>query len=183
MFTLHFNPFPELITPRFLLRAPLLSDAAEIAELRSDPLVNKFLNRPSPVSVTAAEQFLGKVIANNNAHLSLYWVITAKDTHELIGTICFWNIVPALEEAEVGYELQSRFFGQGVMQEVLPEVIRFGFEEMQLHRINALPVKDNERSSRLLEKYHFALDEELKKRLEKEEDMTGILCYSLTKSI
>ncbi|MBS0026310.1 GNAT family N-acetyltransferase [Chitinophaga sp. 22321] len=183
MFTIHFNPFPEFNTPRFLLRPPALSDAEEVAQLRSDPLVNKYLNRPGPVSVAAAEQFLEKIIANNTAHLSLYWVIIAKDTLELVGTICLWNIVPALEEAEVGYELQSRFFGQGIMQEVLPGIIRFGFEEMQLQRIIALPAEGNERSSRLLEKHHFALNEELKQRLEKEEDMTGILCYSLTKSV
>ena len=175
MATYVFNPLPELVTPRFILRAPVLSDAEEVFKLRSDPQVNQFLHRAASATVADAQQFLEKILAAE----SLYWVIIAKDTHRLTGTTCFWNIVPALKEAEIGYELQSEFFGQGVMQEVLPEMIRFGFENMQLHRITALPSKENIRSARLLEKYHFTLDEALKQRLEKEDDITGILCYSL----
>jgi ribosomal-protein-alanine N-acetyltransferase len=181
MLTLKFNSADPLTTPRFVLRAPVLSDAAAVSKLRSDPLVNRFLHRSSTTTVEEAIQFLQKIIANNASHQSVYWVIAAKDTDQLIGTVCFWNIVPALDEAEVGYELRSEFFRQGVMQEVLPVVIRFGFEEMGLQRITALPFGENERSVKLLERHHFTLDEGLKQRLEKEDDITGILCYSLVK--
>ncbi|HEY9256883.1 GNAT family N-acetyltransferase [Chitinophaga sp.] len=170
----------ELTTPHFLLRAPVLSDAADFLRMRSDPLVNQFLGREPTTTVEGAVQFLEKILGYIGRQESMYWVITEKGIDKPIGTICYWNIVPALEEAEIGYELQSAYFGKGVMQEVLPAVIRFGFEVVQLRKITALPVEANERSRKLLERHHFVLDDVLKKRLEQEEDMTGIACYSLT---
>lgn len=180
MLTFQFNPYSELTTSRFLLRAPVLSDAPEFVIMRSDPLVNQFLDRPPTVTIEAAEKFLGMIMANISTHKSMYWVITEKDHNRPIGTICFWNLVPELDEAEIGYELQSAFFRKGVMQEVIPEVLRFGFEVMQLRKITALPFDANERSIKLLERFHFTIDDALRQRLEKEEDMTRILCYSLT---
>lgn len=177
MFTYQFNPLPEIFTTRFKLRAPSpVPDAAAIAILRSDPLVNQFLHRSSSITIAEGQQFLEKIVANE----AIYWVITAKEDGQLVGTICYWNIVPALEEAEIGYELQSAFFGQGIMQEVLPVVIRFGFEAMQLKKITALPFDGNERSRKLLEKQGFTIDDAVRQRLEKEDDLTNIVCYSLT---
>lgn len=182
MLTFEFNPYVELTTPRFLLRKPMLSDAPEFVRLRSDPRVNQFLDRAPTTTVEGAEQFIEKILGYISRHESMYWVITEKGSDKPIGTTCFWNIVPALEEAEIGYELQSDFFGKGVMQEVLPAVIHFGFEVMQLNRITALPLETNVRSTKLLERHHFAIDDVLRKRLEQEDDMTGIACYSLIRS-
>lgn len=182
MLTFEFDHYVELTTPRFLLRAPVLSDAPEIARLRSDPRVNQFLDRNPTTTLEEAQQFLEKILGYISRRESVYWVITEKGIDKPIGVTCFWNIVPALDQAEIGYELQSEFFGKGVMQEVLPVAIRFGFEVMQLGRITALPLEANERSVKLLERHHFAIDDALRKRLEEEEDMTGILCYSLINS-
>jgi [ribosomal protein S5]-alanine N-acetyltransferase len=182
MLTSEFNPHAELTTDRFFLRAPVLSDAAEISRLRSDPRVNQFLDRAPSTTVEEAEQFLEKILVNISKHETMYWVITEKDSDQLVGVICFWNLIPAIDEAEIGYELRSDFFRKGVMQEVMPAVLRFGFEVAQLGRIIALPSAANERSLKLLERHHFKIDEALKKRLEEEEDTTGILCYSLVNS-
>lgn len=179
MLTLHFNPFPTLVTQRFILRAPALSDAEAMFFLRSDPDVNKYLNRPPTTSVAAAQEFIEKIQGYITANESFYWVITDKENDQLVGTVCYWNIEPELDRAEIGYELQSAFFGKGVMQEVLPEVIRFGFEQVHLQKMTAFPVAGNERSVKLLEKHHFTLDHALRESLEKSEDLTGILCYSL----
>lgn len=182
MLTFDFNPHSELTTSRFLLRPPLLSDAPELQRLRSDPEVNKYLDRPPTPTVAAAEQFLEKIQGYTRSYKSMYWVITENSSGKLIGTICFWNLIPELDEAEVGYELKSEFFGQGIMTEVLPAVIQFGFEVMKLTRITALPVDGNERSVKLLERHHFMEDEALRQRLEADgESMAGFRCYLLTR--
>ncbi len=183
MLILNFNPFPNLATQRFILRAPALYDDEAFLILRSDPLVNQFLNRPPTTTVAAARQFIEKIQANIAANQSLYWVITTKESDVPIGTICYWNIVPELDRAEIGYELQSAFFGKGIMQEVLPVVIQFGFEQLHLQKITAFPAVDNEKSVKLLERYHFIKDDPLREELEKEEDLSAQLCYSLSKPL
>ena len=46
MRTPDFNPFPVLTTDRLILRRPLMEDAADLFEMRSDPQVMQFIPRP-----------------------------------------------------------------------------------------------------------------------------------------
>lgn len=183
MLELNFNPFPNLASQRFILRAPTLHDAEAFVVLRSDPLVNRYLNRAPTTTVAAARQFIEMIQANIASNQSLYWVVTTKESDDPIGTICYWNIEPELDQAEIGYELQSAFFGKGIMREVIPVVIQFGFEQLHLQKITAFPAVNNERSVRLLELNHFIIDDPLREKLEKEEDLSAQLCYSLSKPI
>lgn len=183
MLVLNFNPFPNLSSQRFNLRAPVLQDDEAIAALRSDPLVNQFLNRAPTSTVAEARQFIEKIRANIDSNQSLYWVITTKESDDPIGTICYWNIEPEFDQAEIGYELRSAFFRKGIMREVIPVVIQFGFEQLHLQKITATLAENNERSIRLLELNHFIKDDLLREKLEKEDDLSGLLCYSLSKSV
>lgn len=179
MQSLNFTPFPYLSTPRFQLRPLAFTDTEDVFMLRSDPRVNQFLDRPIATTVADARQFIEMIqggIANNKW---IHWVITSKDNDRLLGTIGLWNIVPELDEAEVGYELQAEYFGKGIMQEVMPEIIRYAQQQLQVKRIAALLAIGNERSIRLLERNHFTPDDALRARLEKEDELTNMLVYSL----
>jgi hypothetical protein len=46
MLNLNFNPFPEIKTARLRLRKVTTGDAAEMFFLRSDPGVQRFVDRP-----------------------------------------------------------------------------------------------------------------------------------------
>jgi [ribosomal protein S5]-alanine N-acetyltransferase len=48
--------------------------------------------------------------------------------------------------------------GKGLMNEALTEMIRFAFEELQLHRIMANYVPTNERSGQVLRRLGFAVE-------------------------
>ncbi|MEC5148234.1 GNAT family N-acetyltransferase [Chitinophaga sp. 212800010-3] len=172
-----FESQPALFTPRFHLRSARLEDDAAIAAMRSDPRVNEFLERPGTTTIEQARQHIEKVLAGFANMDSLYWVISPKENDQLLGIICLWNIVPALNRAEIGYELRSECWGNKIIQEVMPEVIRFGFEEMKLEKIIALSAVANIRSAKLLEGQQFVIDEALKKELEPE----GEHCYSRTR--
>ena len=57
-----------------------------------------------------------------------------------------------LGEANIGYELDPRDWGNGYATEAATAIVRFGFEELKLHRIWAECVADNTGSARVLEK-------------------------------
>ena len=51
------------------------------------------------------------------------------------------------------------------MSEALPAVINYGFNEMDLHRIEGLPIAKNEPSKRLLLKLGFKLEGTFRERI------------------
>jgi ribosomal-protein-alanine N-acetyltransferase len=57
--------------------------------------------------------------------------------------------------AEVGYDLGRVHWGRGVMDEVLPVVLAFGFGVFGLRRIEAMVTPGNARSCALLERHGF----------------------------
>jgi len=161
MLSLHFTPFPTLTTNRFVLRELTQNDAKEIFELRTDAQVNKFLDRDMAKSIDDAKKFIHTIQTNVQTNSAILWAIAFNDRPGLLGTICYWNISTENDTAEIGYEMLPNFQGMGIMQEVFPEVIRYGFEKMKLRSIEAYTLSENERSTRLLEKNSFILNGKL----------------------
>ncbi|MCW3465741.1 GNAT family N-acetyltransferase [Chitinophaga nivalis] len=150
-----FTDFPVLTTPRLLLRKPLATDAAVIQIIRSDKQVNRYLDRPAEINAEQAAVFITRIIKGVAANQWLYWMITLKDSQEAIGSICYWNFSPDQTIIEIGYELLPDYHGQGIMQEAFGVVLEYGLTQLRPAAIMAYPRVDNQRSRRLLEKYHF----------------------------
>jgi ribosomal-protein-alanine N-acetyltransferase len=128
-----------------------------ISYLRSDKEVNKFVKRASAQSKEKALEFISKTnsgIANKNL---LYWVITTKENDQMIGSICLWNFSKDQKIAEVGYDLNPKFQGKGIMNEALKRILEFGFEKLNLDLIEAYTHKNNNSSKKLLERNQFKI--------------------------
>jgi len=152
---LQFNPFPILTSERLLLRQLAASDQNEIYIIRTDSELNQYVNKPETKSLEDVQQFIEKInngIANNE---SIYWVISMKETRQFAGTICLWNIDKGTLKAETGYTLLPEYQGKGIMYEALNEVIKFGFQKMNLESIEAYTHRDNNSSFQLLDRCHF----------------------------
>src|SRR6266550_5375947 len=159
MIQIQFTPFPELTTARFRLRQLTKDDENEIFALRSDDFINQYLDRPKANTLDDARNFISKItngIAKNEA---IFWVVTPRDEARFLGTICLWKISKEEAKAEIGFELLPENHGKGIMQEVIPRIIQFGFEEMKLQTIEAELSPRNLKSVRLLEKNNFKLAE------------------------
>jgi [ribosomal protein S5]-alanine N-acetyltransferase len=181
MLQLNFSPFPVLKTKRLVLRPLTIADADEIAALRSNEAVNKYLERVKTTSAEEALLFIDKINNSISNNQSIYWVIALQETNQLIGTICFWNIVTTEDTAEIGYELLPDYHGKGIMQEAITAVISFGFREMQTKSITAFPLATNIASIKLLEKNDFKIDIVEKYKEEHDEAMKGYAVYVLIK--
>lgn len=83
------------------------------------------------------------------------------ETGEFMGTCGFhcWQQEGDMEKAEMGYDLSPEFWGKGYMSEALEELIKVGFEVMQLSYVEAHVEQDNIRSQQLLKKLDFQLDD------------------------
>jgi len=82
------------------------------------------------------------------------WGIARKPSNYLIGSCGFtWN--KEFNAAEVGYELASQFWRQGIMSEALRAILNYGFEVKGVQFVIAEIMLDNVASRRLLEKLGF----------------------------
>ena len=155
MLNLSFKPFPLIETERLRLRKISRKDVNEIFFLRSDKRVLHYLDKAPAKTKKDAYDFI-KILhdAEKNAD-GITWGITLKNIEKIIGTIGFWRMQKEHYRAEIGYILHPDYWGKGITQEAMTAVIKYGFEVMKLHSIEANVNPDNAASIRLLEKNGF----------------------------
>ncbi|MDX1908315.1 MAG: GNAT family N-acetyltransferase [Bacteroidia bacterium] len=145
-----FTPFPVLSTPRLVLREITEADAPEMLMLRSDPELMQYIHRPPATGLEDVLVYIRRIIADVQAHDGITWGITLRDSPGVIGTLGFWRLDKAHYRAEIGYMLAQAYQRQGLMQEAMSAVLRYGFEEMGLHSVEANVSPDNEPSQGIL---------------------------------
>ena len=150
--------FSNVTTKNFLLRQLILSDAEEILFLRSDERILEHIDIEKAETLEDAKRFIEKI--NNGEDGWFFWGITEKNNSKVIGTICLWNIKAAESKADIGFVLHPGYWGKGVMQEVVPAVINFGFQKTKLRLIIGEAMPKNIKSIKLMEKFGFRYKEE-----------------------
>ncbi len=83
------------------------------------------------------------------------WGLIEKFTNKFIGYFGFWRIDAKNCRAEIGYALCPENWGKGFMMETFRTVIKYGFEELKLHSIEANVNPKNTASIKLLERFGF----------------------------
>src|SRR5205823_9125639 len=146
--------------------------------LRSDDFINQYLDRPKANTLDDARNFISKISDGIAKNESIFWVVTPRDGTRFLGSICLWQISREEAKAEIGFELLPENHGKGVMQEVIPEVIRFAFENMKLHSIEAELSPRNVKSVKLLEKNGFSVKTLFNNGNRSEERRVGKECRS-----
>ena len=152
---LNLDPFPVLTTERLLLRAINKEDAPEIFILRSDERVMKYIDRPRATSADDAEKWIEMMLDRKKDGTGILWGISLKNEKKLIGNIMFFNTDLANCRAELGYSLMAEFHRKGLMNEALKVIIKYGFEMLNLHSIEACINPANTASAGILAKNGF----------------------------
>ncbi|MRX41127.1 GNAT family N-acetyltransferase [Flavobacterium sp. LC2016-23] len=165
--------FPILISERLTLRKLSKKDSEEIWQLRSDAAINKFLNRKPAKTLEDALHFISTIIENESEDL-FYWAITKTGEDKLLGTICLFDFVADVKKCEIGYELLTGYQGQGIMTEAARTVLEYAIKTHGIKAIDAQTHKDNQNSTKLLEKLNF------KKRDDAIENNPNLILFRLT---
>jgi [ribosomal protein S5]-alanine N-acetyltransferase len=147
--------FPILTTERLTLRQLSHADQQAVFALRSDIVINKYLDREPSKTIEDAINFINKIDENIKKNNSIYWVITLTKTKKAVGTICLFNFSNENNTCEIGYELLIAFQGQGVRKEATEKVINYAFQTMKFQKITAFTHNENSNSIKLLEKLSF----------------------------
>ena len=176
MTNINFIPFPILTSGRITLRELSIDDQQNIFALRSDKEINKYLGRQESRTIEDAVNFINTVTNNIKKNNSIYWVITLSNTKTFVGTICLFNFSPGESTCEIGYELLTKFQGQGIMREAAEQVIDYAFQTLKVQKIIAFTHSRNQKSTNLLTKCNFI------RSIEGENENPGFNIYTLTNS-
>lgn len=151
-----FSSFPVLITPRLVLRLATAEDAADLLAYRGDPEVAKYDSPDTPMKDLAeAAAAIMEARKSFEARKAIEWSITLKDEQRVIGDVVFFFYEQAYYKANLGYGLARPYWRQAIASEAVWAAVKFGFEQMGLHRINVDTRMDNLASVRLMEKLGF----------------------------
>ena len=155
--------FPILETERLLLRQITYNDAPAIMSIRSNAETMRYIPRPLTTTLEEAKQLIDvyQLSFEKNEGI-INWAITPKIEPKLVGMISFPRTSPENNRAELGYVLHPDYTEKGYMSEAVAEVIKFGFEKMGFHKIEAIIDPRNISSQKVLEKANFIKEGHLK---------------------
>lgn len=173
--------FPQLETERFILRNLSFEDADDLFDYFSNDEVTKYYDLESFVEVRQAQELIQRWNSRYLENKGFRWAITVKPDNRVIGTCGFHNWVKKYYKAEIGYELHPTYWRQGVMTEVIQEIMRFGFEDLGLNRIEAFIDPDNMGSRYLLEKTGFYEEGYLKDYFFEKNQFVDAVIFALLK--
>jgi len=162
MLDFNFNPFPVIETERLLLRRITNDDVNEVFELRSNPETMKYIPRPLVKNNDDALEHIAMIEDKITTNVGINWGITLKDNPKLLGIIGFYRMQPENYRAEIGYMLSPDFHGRGIIPEAVNKLIRYGFDDLKLHSIEAVIDPENFASEKVLEKCGFVKEAHLK---------------------
>lgn len=79
-----------------------------------------------------------------------------RETNRVIGQCDYHTWVPGHRRAEIGYTiLEDSYKNKGLMTEALESILNFGFEQMNLYRVEALVSPKNTASQKLVKRFGF----------------------------
>ncbi|HEX8145075.1 MAG TPA: ribosomal protein S5-alanine N-acetyltransferase [Pyrinomonadaceae bacterium] len=160
--------FPLIETERLVLTLPSEDAAPRMLAFFEENRAHLARWSPPPPAGYYTESYWRERLAQGRAQFTqdeaLKLVLFEREQQQqqaapVVGVCNFTNFVRGpFQACYLGYSLDYRFEGRGLMYEALTSAIRYVFEQLRLHRImaNYLPV--NERSGKLLRRLGFCVE-------------------------
>ena len=150
-----YQAFPQLETQRLILREIRLEDAEAILRIFGDDEVTCYYHLETFTSIEQTRELIDGMADRFKNKIRVRWGITLKGEDVIIGTCGYPTWVQSQFLGEIGYDLAQAYWNRGIMTEALAAVLQFGFERMELNRIEAMVMLENTPSMQLLRKLGF----------------------------
>lgn len=147
-----FRDMPSIETERLLLRSMSVDDAEGMFAYASDPEVTRYVVWETHGTVDDSRAFLELTVSAYQSGEPAGWGIVHKKDGKFVGTCGVVSWSPEHARAEIGYVLARSYWGRGLVTEAVRAMIRFGFERLNLNRIEARCIEENMASARVMEK-------------------------------
>lgn len=171
-----------LTTERLILRAWKETDLDDLYEYAKNELVGPNAGWAVHKSKEESKEIIDMFIRSGETY-----AIVLKKEDRVIGSIGLHDRKPDMDivevnQREIGYVLNPKYWGMGIMPEAVNCLLEYGFSELNLDLIWCCHFDFNSKSKRVIEKcgfkYKFQKKEKLKALGDKE---VTTLCYNISK--
>lgn len=144
-----------LKTERLILRPWMESDAESLYEYAKDPDVGPIAGWPVHTSVENSLEIIRTVLSADEVY-----AVCLKEDNKAIGSIGLHlngstDMTDKDDECELGYWIGKPFWGNGYIPEAANEILRHGFEDLDMTKIWCGYYDGNIKSKRVQEKCGF----------------------------
>lgn len=159
-----FKNLPTLYTDRLILRKVTSNDVEAVFAYASDPEATRYVNWDRHRSIEDSKAFLEFALSKYESGGEPDWGIVYKGDHRFVGMCGFVGLEAEHARAELGYVLSREYWGRGLMPEAVRALIIFGFDRMNLNRIEARCISENAASARVMQKAGMTYEGTLRQR-------------------
>lgn len=144
----------KLESDRLVLKEITWTDLENIHLLHSFPEVDKYNTLGIPKTLNDTKEALKPAIDDrqNQIRKKIAWSIFEKQTNQFIGEAGINLSANRFRLGEIYYNLIPESWTQGYGTETAKTLIRFGFDKLKLHKIEAGVATENMKSIKVLEK-------------------------------
>lgn len=173
--------FHELLltTPRLHLRPLTPADAPALYATFADPETTRYWSTSPWTSIEEAQKLIAKDMNALPACEYLRLGLERRDNGKLIGMCSLFQWVRQCRRVELGYGMHRAHWGRGLMHEALSELLRFGFDALDLNRVEADVDPRNGASVRSLERLGFVKEGHLRERWIVDGEVSDTSLYGL----
>lgn len=173
---------PTLNTERLVLRPFTLADAVDVQRLAGDKAIaSTTMNIPHPYEDGMAEEWIGTHQEEFDGGKSVTFAIVRAQDDALIGAISL-VIGRQHRHAELGYWVGKPYWGNGYCTEAAREVLDYGFQVLDLHRIYARHLARNPASGRVMIKIGMQYEGCMRQHVLKWDAFEDLKIYGILRS-
>ena len=151
--------FPTLRTERLTLREITQADAPALLAIHGDADAMRWYGTDPISSLEQAREMVETFARWRSLPApGVRWGLARREDDALIGSLGLFKWNRGWRSCTLVYELARARQGQGLMSEALRAALAWGFEHMELNRIEAQVHPDNQASQLLLERLDFQME-------------------------
>lgn len=170
-------------TKRLILRQFKYSDdEAMLKYWIADKKIQSLYSEPVYTTKSEVKQLLDRYISSYQNNDYYRWAIIDKLTQKCIGQIAFFLIDNKNHFAEIEYCIGSDFQCKGYATEATKAIIKYGFNTINLHKVQICTKTINKPSQRVIEKCGFTYEGTLRDYFFMDDQYIGRLYYSILRN-
>ena len=146
--------FPIIKTERLLLRQFADSDLENVFNGLSHPEIIKYYGVSFQTLEATKEQMVFFADLEKN-ETGIWFAVCSADNKTFYGAGGLNNLSKEHKKAEIGFWLISDFWGQGIMKEAMLLICNYGFDNLELHRIEGFVESENKNCKNAMSKLDF----------------------------
>ena len=154
----------KLRTGRLDLRPLAPADAPFLFALKSDPVVQRYGSHAPWTEMQLAVDYIERDRRDIAEGRHVQFAIVRREDGAAIGTCTLYQLDAQCRRADVGYALLPSAWGRGFANEAVSVLLDWGFDSLDLNRVEADIDPRNTPSARVLERLGFTREGHLRER-------------------